>query len=258
VRPALLALVVVATAGSICEPPPPPPPAHDPCAEIPQRYGDGRCDTDCAKPDPDCCFIGDPAADADIQLIYRNADGHGFTDLHDGDRVPLILPPQGGKVTLVGIRAKNVSCRLNFNAGLIDDCQDPSRVIGREGRPLTLVEGEDGYGIPEQPDTLQNYANIPVCPTFSSSRDGDEQPYHLELRVTEVLRDGEAEPRTHVFEATVTPFCAEPDIAEDCRCECDADFVTSVDRTTQCPTINDNDPAPTFCAPDDGPVDAGP
>lgn len=194
------------------------------------------------------CIIGDPDAPADaaeLALVYRTVDGQ-IADLADGDEVPLILPPQGGKVTLIGVKAKNVTCRLLLNGGLSDSLCGGS-IIGREGRPVELEEGEGGFGFPAAPDTLQNYVNIPVCPTFGSTRDGDGQPYVLELRATEARRQGEDTARTHVLSATVTPVCAEPDILEDCRCECDADLILEIDRAKQCPTIHDNDIEPGTC-----------
>jgi hypothetical protein len=185
------------------------------------------------------CFIGDGDAAAEIELVFRTLEG-AVADVIDGGDVPLILPPQGGKVTLIGVRAKNVTCRALLNAGLLDECQDPPRVIGREGRPIELVESDDGFGRPRFPETLQNYANIPVCPNFASATDGDQQPYRLEVRVTEDSRAGEDERRTHVLEATVTPTCAEPELEDACRCECDADFSLELGEE-QCLTIHDND-----------------
>lgn len=196
------------------------------------------------EPEPPC-IIGDENGEAEIVLIYRTVDGE-VADLVDNGEVPLILPPQGGKVTLVGVRAKNVTCRLLLNGNLSNSLCG-GNIIGLEGRPVDLEEREDGFGYPAAPDTLQNYVNIPVCPTFSSTRDGDGQPYALQVRATEVRRLGEETARTHVMNATVTPVCAEPEIFDDCTCECDADLVLDVDRAEQCPTINDNDIEPGTC-----------
>ena len=199
--------------------------------------GPGEGEGEGEEPD---CIIGDPNAEAEIALVLRTVDGE-VVDLVDGGEVPLILPPQGGKVTLIGVRAKNVTCRALMNAGLFDDCANT--FIGRDARPIELeASPEDGgFGMPVFPDTLQNYANIPVCPTFASRRDGDDQPYRLELRLTEARRAGEAAPRTHTLSATVTPVCAEADIEDECRCECDASFVLELSQEEQCPTIHDDD-----------------
>lgn len=208
------------------------------CASC-DAFGDGAGEGEGEGEEPDC-IIGDPDAEADIALVLRTIDGD-VVDLVDGGEVPLILPPQGGKVTLIGVRARNITCRALMNAGLFDDCANT--FIGRDARPIELEASaaDDGFGMPVFPETLQNYANIPVCPTFASQRDGDGQPYRLELRLTESRRAGEEAPRTHVLSATVTPVCAEADIESDCRCECDAGFVLEVPREEQCPTIHDDD-----------------
>ena len=159
------------------------------------------------------------------------------------------MPPSplaNRKVTLVGVRAKNVTCRLLLNANLSNSLCGGT-LIGTEGRPVTLEPHDDGFGYPVAPDTLQNFVNIAVCPTFSSTRDGDGQPYALQLRATEVRRLDEETARTHVLTATVTPVCAEPDIFDDCTCECDSDLILDVEREEQCPGINDNDIEPGTC-----------
>lgn len=201
--------------------------------------GDGPAEGEGEGEEPDC-IIGDPDAAAEIALVMRTVE-ETTVDLIDGGEVPLILPPQGGKVTLIGVRAKNITCRALMNAGLFDECANT--FIGRDARPIELEASaaNDGFGMPVFPATLQNYANIPVCPTFASRRDGDDQPYRLELRLTESRRKGESAPRTHVLSAVVTPVCAEPGILEDCRCECDASFVLDVPQEEQCPTIHDDD-----------------
>lgn len=216
------------------------------CDSLPILDGDGS--------DPDC-FIGDPAAQAELALVFRTADG-AVTDLIDGETVPLIRPPQGGQVTLIGVKAKNVSCRAQLSVGLFDECA--GRFISREGRPIELLESADsadnGFGKPAFPETLQNYANIAVCPNFGSTRDGDAQPYRVEMRLTERIRADEDVARSHVLTATVTPICGEPALEDECRCECDAGFTLEQSKEEQCPTINDDDPPPPECAlPDAAP-----
>ena len=196
--PLLVALALAASLllGSSCEPPPPPPPGE----------GEGE---------PIECFFGDEAAPPAGELVYRTVDGETAL-LVEGQEVPLILPPQGGKVFIVGARVKNMDlCSLQVNAGMFDECQTPPRIIGREGRGLQmLVDDELGLGVPAQPDTLNNYANIPVCPNFTAVRDADGEPFRIEVRVTDRAR------RSLILEAHVTPVCAEADAFERCSCEC--------------------------------------
>lgn len=191
------------------------------------------------------CIIGDENGEAELELIYRTVDGE-VADLIDNGEVPLILPPQGGKVTLIGVRAKNVTCRLLLNGNLSNSLCGGGP-IGLDGKPVNLELRDDGFGYPAAAETLQNYVNIPVCPTFSSTRDGDGQPYALQVRATEVRRLDEETARTHVLTATVTPVCAEPEIFDLCRCDCDADKVLGVPDEEQCPGINDNDIEPGTC-----------
>lgn len=225
-RPLPLALVLLGALAMGCEP----------------THGEGDLDAGQRAPD---CIIGDAEGEAEITLVFRTVDGQ-IADLIDGGEVPLVLPPQGGKVTLIGVRAKNVTCRVLLFAAL-DDELCGGNIIGFEGRPVDLEEGADGVGTPIAPATLQNFANVPVCPTFSSTRDGNGQPYTLLVRVTELRRADEEDERVHSLSATVTPVCAEPELAADCGCECDADLVLDVDRAEQCPTINANDLPPGEC-----------
>lgn len=196
------------------------------------------------EPQPPC-IIGDENAEAEIVLVYRTVDGE-VADLVDGQEVPLILPPQGGKVTLIGVRAKNVTCRLLVN-GSLSNSLCGGNLIGVEGRPVDLEVREDGFGYPAAADTLQNYSNIAVCPNASSTRDGDGQPYALQIRATEIRRLDEETARTHVLTATVTPVCAEPEFFDQCTCTCDADFINGVPEEEQCAGINDNDIEPGTC-----------
>ncbi len=165
------------------------------------------------------CFFGDKDAEPAGELVYRTVDGQTAT-LVDGQEVPLILPPQGGKVFIVGARVKNMDlCSLQVNAGMFDECQDPARIIGREGRGLQMVVDEAlGLGVPQDPETLNNYANIPVCPNFTAVRDADGEPFRIEVRLTDRAR------RSLVLQAQVIPVCAEVEQFDRCTCECDVDF----------------------------------
>ncbi len=64
------------------------------------------------------CFYGDESAAPEGELVYRTVDEQMAT-LQDGQEVPMILPPQGGKVILVGARVRNMDlCSLQANGGL--------------------------------------------------------------------------------------------------------------------------------------------
>ena len=166
--------------------------------------------------DPAECFVGDPALAPEVELIQRSVDGQ-MAPLTDGGDVDLILPPQGGKVFLVGVRARNVDiCNVRLSSAIRDHCT--GRVVGRDGRPIFLVKGADGWAVPRQPHELSDYANVPACPSFGTERDVNDEPYDLELSFT----DGRG--RETVITSTVVPVCAEPGVAGQCECECDKDF----------------------------------
>src|SRR6185295_1291842 len=68
------------------------------------------------------CFLGDMNAAAAIEPIFRAVDGtiQPITEL---GRVPLILPPQGGKIVVVGAQAKNMDgCPVQIATSLRDTC----------------------------------------------------------------------------------------------------------------------------------------
>ncbi len=234
-RPTLVTLTVsalsVALAAAECEPPP------DPKAD--------------AGPDPIVeCFFGDESAEPEGELVFMD-ENFTMQDLVPGGPVPAILPPQGGKVILVGARVRNMDlCSLQANGGVFDDCQQPSRIIGREGRGIAMVENAAiGFGEPKDPDTLNNYVNIPLCGNFSSSRDIDGEPYRVELRFSDRAR------RSLVLTADITPFCAGTPgdgIFEQCECECDADY--SFERACEEVVVDDDRPAGVCPAADGDPL----
>lgn len=210
------------------------------------------------------CFFGTRGAEPEMELLLRTVDG-GVDVLDEGDDVPLILPPQGGKVILVGFRARNVDlCDLATRASVHDSCTategNAGRVVGLEGRPIRLIPGDDGWAYPEKPETLTNWANVPMCPNNAFTRDLDGQPYMLRLRMIE-LGTG----RATTIERTIVPVCAEPEALAECECTCDADYFLGADCAADGGPGADgdaDDPAPGECPVppvDGGPVsDAGP
>jgi hypothetical protein len=187
----------------------------------------------CGDDDPTCTFIGDPDLPLEIQVIYRAADGSSRL-LVDGGTIDLVTPDQGGKVALPGVRARNVdTCSVALNAALRDPCNN--RVIALEQRPVNLVAGDDGWAVPKQPGELSDYANVPACPTAAATRDVDDEPFVLEVRLT----DGRG--RIAMQTMTVTPVCAEADSAEACRCECDVDYLLACEPEEPCPCEVDLD-----------------
>jgi hypothetical protein len=177
----------------------------------------GTIESDDQALDPADCFVGDPDLEPEVQLIYRTVEG-AWAPLAEGGEVPLILPPQGGKVFMVGVRARNLDiCGVRQVAGLRDQCT--GRIVGSERRPVFLVKDAEGWAVPRQPHELSDYSNVPACPSFGTDRDVDGEPYELELQ----LIDGRG--RQVTLHTTVVPVCGEAQHAAQCECECDSDFI---------------------------------
>jgi hypothetical protein len=192
------------------------------------------------------CFVGDPNLAPVVEVVYRTVDGRTELAL-DQDQVPLIQPPQGGKVLLAGIRARNLNgCSLTLTALLRDPCNQ--RIIALEQRPVSLQRDEEGWLVPAKPQFLDDFANIPACPAAGAERDVEGEPYLLQVRVQD--RDG----RTTAAEVTVTPVCAEPELELQCKCECDGNYILG----QACEPELDGGPPPGTCAPDAGLPDATP
>lgn len=165
----------------------------------------------------DECFVGDRAAAPDIAIVHRTLGGE-WADVTPGTELALILPPQGFKVLMIGVRARNVNgCGLQLTGSLLDE--GTGRLYGTEQRPVMLVpEGE--WLVPARPAALSNYANVSVCPNPEAERDLYDQPWSVRVRIRDV------EGRT--AEATVSnvvPVCAEPEVEGQCRCECSRGYV---------------------------------
>jgi hypothetical protein len=173
-------------------------------------------------------FVGDPALPVQVEAIVTVPDGYVVTENGeqvllkpvagiDGMRVPLIQAPQGGKHIFAGVRVKNIdTCPVS----LVGSIRDTSGRVQYEGRPVDMLVGDDGWAYPAQPKQIGSYANIGLCANHWSSRDIYEQPYELELKVSD------KEGRTAKTTLSIVPFCgAEPKYEAECRCICALDAV---------------------------------
>jgi hypothetical protein len=173
----------------------------------------------CGGSGDECDFVGDRGAPPEFELRVLDAAG-AASAITDSARVPLILPPQGGKVIFASVRARNLCAGVVQLRGWVrDGATSTSPIIGLEGRPVTLVAESDGWAYPGEPTEISSYANIPLCPNASSSRDIFEQPYQLSVRVTD------AEQRVVEKSVMVTPFCGEAQYEAECRCTCKQGYV---------------------------------
>lgn len=185
-------------------------------------------------PPQDDQFVGNPDLPVEAELVHRTVDGR-VAPCQEGGDVPIMTPPQGGKVVFVGVRARNLDVRgVKLTASLRDECTN--RILALEQRPVNLVETEDGWAEPERPAEISNYSNLAVCPTEAASRDVDGTLYLLKVSIED--RDG----RTAEETLRVRPVCAEPGLEEQCACQCDADYVLG----GECPS--DAMPDPPECS----------
>lgn len=172
----------------------------------------------CPEEEPDKCpglYLGDATADAQMELVFLDADGKTQA-LAEGASVPLIFPPQGGRVMFVGARATNVDACAATLTGAIRD--PASKKVQLDKRSVNLVPTGDGWGVAAEGDT-SSFANVPACPNNWSETNLFDGTY--ELTVALETKDGKTITKT----ATIHPFCGEPDNEAQCRCICKQGYV---------------------------------
>jgi hypothetical protein len=168
------------------------------------------------------CFLGDPLLAPEIELYVLGLDPRPAAVV-DGDRVPLIQAPQGGKHIFAGFRARNLDMCPVAITGVVRDTSTGQ--VRFERRPVVFRDGGDGWAYPREPDQISSYANIAVCPNSWATKDIFEQSFELEL----TARDREG--RTVTVTRVVTPYCAQPEREADCLCSCAQGYVME----RQCP-----------------------
>jgi hypothetical protein len=181
---------------------------------------------------PSCAlaFIGDKSAPIEVIVTVRTTDGASI-DLKDGDNVPLIFPPQGGRVVFIGARVKNVDpCAVKLSGAIRDVATNQVRI---DNRTINLRASGDGYGSSVDGD-ISTFSNVPMCPNQWASTDAFDKPFRVELTVAD--REG----RSVSKQAMVTPTCAEADRRDECLCICKKGYVLGE-----------------VCGPTDGGVDGG-
>lgn len=155
---------------------------------------------------------------AEIQIIHQDANS-AIIETQPMGQVPLIAPPQGGWVVLLGVRAKNIDPQANITTALVDACD--SQLIQIDMRPTRLDAGADGWS----QSSLTTFGNLPVCPQLTATRDLHDVPYIIKVSVED------ADGQKATASLTVVPTC--PVEASRCTCECDRDYVVG----NECPTV---------------------
>ena len=215
----LAALGSSGCASSSAAPSPPPVdggPFDAPTDALAEADAPDEPDADAAPPTCALGFLGDPTQPTVMQLIVRDANGM-TVPLADGDPVPLVTPPQGGKVVFVGVRATNISpCSVTLTGSLRDPVSQQLRL---DGRGMNLTPTGDGWGVSAD-SNLSTFANIPVCPNQWAMQDAYGQVFELSVKLSD--------PAGHAASSTihVTPVCGEPGpSAKECACTCKQGYV---------------------------------
>lgn len=170
-------------------------------------------------------FLGDPSKEPELELRALLADGTDVP-LADGNDLAILFPPQGGRVSFVGVRAINLDgCGVQITGALRDL---KTMQIRADGRTLNLDREPDGWGTSghgttakiEESALIGNYSNIPLCPNQWASVDVFDQSFELEVLVQD--RRGKKGSK----KIRVTPRCAEMgEKLTGCRCLCKKDYV---------------------------------
>lgn len=160
-------------------------------------------------------FLGDPDKPIEMQLIALG-DGAVSSELTDGGPAPMILPPQGGRVILAGVRVTNFDpCGAVILGALRDPTTQQVRV---DERTTNFQPSADGWGGSVDAD-MSTFSNIPTCPNEWASTDLYGNSFELTVTVTD--RAG----RTATQSLDVVPFCAEADNEAECLCKCKQGYV---------------------------------
>lgn len=168
-------------------------------------------------------FLGDPAKPMEIEIRALTATGADVA-MKNGSDLALVFPPQGGRVSFVGIRAMNVDpCGVR----LLGAVRDPrSQQVRIDGRTVNLQRAADGYGVTGLGNTdvtsdvaIAAYSNVPLCPNQWSDESIFDHEYELEVVVTD--KGG----RRGGAKITVTPRCSEPEREPQCKCFCKKGYV---------------------------------
>jgi hypothetical protein len=174
----------------------------------------------CSSPDPpvadagpDGCtlgFLGDPAGAPEMELVALGPDGKVET-IADGASVPLMFPPQGGRVVFAGVRVRNVNACQARLAGALRDLS--TQAVRIDNRTVNLTPESGGWGGSVGTD-ISTFANIAACPNQWASQDIYDHEFELVVTLTD--KDKRKVTRT----VRVTPRCSEPGREAECLCMC--------------------------------------
>ncbi len=159
----------------------------------------------------------------EVEIRALRADG-ADVPMKDGAELPLLFPPQGGRVSFVGVRVKNIDpCGVRL-LGAVRDIK--SRQVRIDGRTVNLQRDREGYGVTGLGNTdvtsdvaIAAYSNVPLCPNQWAEESIFDAEYELEVVVTD--RSG----KKGGAKIKVIPKCAEPMREAQCKCLCKKGYV---------------------------------
>ncbi len=184
------------------------------CQGAPETTSVGDAGPD-AGPACSTPYAGEQGAAAQIEVIALGP-GQALNVVDAGASVPLVFPPQGGRVIFAGVRALNLDpCAVTLAGALRDEATMEVRV---DTRIVNLVPAGGGW-VESNPTDISTFSNIPVCPNEWSMTSIYGAAYQLVTSVT----DSAGKTATETLE--VHPTCAEPENLAECLCICMAGYV---------------------------------
>lgn len=164
----------------------------------------------------EAAYLGDPSLPIEMEPVFMAPD-ESVQPLADGATVPLVFPPQGGRVIFIGVRATNLSpCGAKLTGAARDLTTGQIRF---DARPLNLAVGPDGKGGSIAGD-LSSFSNVPICPNQWASTNAFDETFGIEIQLQD--RDGKKAEIT--LQAKLS--CAEPANEEGCKCICKEGYTT--------------------------------
>lgn len=164
--------------------------------------------------------LGNPNAPIDFQITSPGDTADVV--LNEGSTVPIALPPQGGRVIFLGVRATNLeACSVQLSGALRDEATNQVRI---DARTVNLVAAGDGWGTSAIQGTspssqLASYSNVPVCPNEWASTDVFDHTFRVEVTLTD--RHG----RSATKSVHVVPKCVDDIQYSRCQCICIKGYV---------------------------------
>jgi hypothetical protein len=189
----------------------------------PDPPSDAGVDGD-APPACKLSYIGDKDADIELEVVTLDPSykAHPFADGGDGS---ILIPPQGGRVIFVGVRAKNLDPCGVLLKGAVRDLS--TMQLRLDTRNVNLDPTDDGWCESDETD-ISTFSNIPVCSNSWASTDIFDQTFQLIVSVKD--RDDKKLEKTF----NIVPRCDEMkvqegiDIQKECLCTCQADYTTDI------------------------------